>query len=155
MSSWHLGISLCLNYGSFPLVKGILCYTDSATPLGELTRWVRQPSPKFRILPSRDCKMSHLQLTSAQTNKTINPAHISPHWAIVTSRSGTSRPRRPVLVRSIFSTTSRPSITFPNTTCLPSRWGVGTVVTKNWEPLVLGPEFCKKGQRGEGDRLLV
>ena len=27
----------------------------------------------------------------------------------------------------------------PNTTCLPSRCGVGTVVMKNWLPLVLGP----------------
>ena len=29
--------------------------------------------------------------------------------------------------------------TLPNTTCLPSNQGVGTVVMKNWLPLVLGP----------------
>jgi hypothetical protein len=29
-----------------------------------------------------------------------------------------------------------PFRTSPKTTCLRSRWGVGTVVTKNWEPLV-------------------
>lgn len=68
--------------------------------------------------------------------------YISPHCAIVTSRSGTSLPRRPVLVASIFFTTSMPSTTRPKTTCLPSRNGVGTVVMKNWEPLVLGPAFC-------------
>ena len=72
--------------------------------------------------------------------------HISPHWAIVTSRFGTSLPRYPVLVFSIFLTTSMPSTTWPKTTCLPSRKGVGTVVMKNCEPLVLGPPFyCPPG----------
>ena len=69
--------------------------------------------------------------------------YISPHCAMMTSKSGTSRPRRPVLVASIFLTTSMPSTTLPKTTCLPSRNGVGTVVMKNWEPLVLGPAFCE------------
>ena len=31
------------------------------------------------------------------------------------------------------------AVTLPKTTCLPSRGGVGTVVMKNWLPLVLGP----------------
>lgn len=74
---------------------------------------------------------------------TSEPRHISPHCAIVTSRSGTSLPRRPVLVASILRTTSMlPSpTTRPNTTCLASRKGVGTVVMKNCEPFVLGPAF--------------
>ncbi len=54
---------------------------------------------------------------------------------------GTSLPRWPVLVISIFLTTSVPSTTLPNTVCFPSRKGVGTVVIKNWDPLVLGPAF--------------
>lgn len=37
---------------------------------------------------------------------------------------------------SILRMMDLPFRTSPNTTCLPSRWGVGTVVTKNWEPLV-------------------
>lgn len=32
--------------------------------------------------------------------------------------------------------------TRPKTTCLLSRKGVGTVVMKNWQPLLLGPAFC-------------
>ncbi len=36
-------------------------------------------------------------------------------------------------------TRSMPSSTFPNTTCLPSSQGVGRVVMKNCDPLVLGP----------------
>lgn len=42
---------------------------------------------------------------------------------------------------SIF-TTPIPFNTCPKTTCLPSKWGVGTVVIKNWEPLVFGPAFA-------------
>lgn len=37
---------------------------------------------------------------------------------------------------SILRTMDLPLRTSPNTTCFPSRCGVGTVVTKNWEPLV-------------------
>ena len=70
--------------------------------------------------------------------------HISPHCAMVTSRFGTSLPRYPVLVISIFLTTSMPSTTCPKTTCLPSRNAVGTVVMKNCEPLVLGPPFWRR-----------
>ena len=33
-------------------------------------------------------------------------------------------------------------MTRPKTTCLLSRKGVGTVVMKNWQPFVFGPEFC-------------
>ena len=39
---------------------------------------------------------------------------------------------------SIAFTTSIPSVTFPNTTCLPSSHEVTEVVRKNCEPLVLG-----------------
>ena len=43
---------------------------------------------------------------------------------------------------SIFFTTAKltpMSASLPNTTCLPSRWGAGIVVMKNWDPFVLGP----------------
>ena len=43
---------------------------------------------------------------------------------------------------SIFCTTFKPLITFPNTTCLLSSQSVLSVVMKNWEPLVLGPELA-------------
>ena len=43
---------------------------------------------------------------------------------------------------SIFFTTSMPSVTAPNTQCLPSSQPVFTVHRKNWEPLVLGPAFA-------------
>lgn len=55
-------------------------------------------------------------------------AHISPHWAMTTSWFGFSRV---VLVCSIFLTTSMPSMTLPNTTCLLFRYAVATVVMKN------------------------
>lgn len=67
--------------------------------------------------------------------------YISPHWAITTSVAGFS-PR--VRVFSTLRMTSIPSTTFPKTTCLLLRKGVGTVITKNWQPLVLGPEFWRK-----------
>lgn len=38
---------------------------------------------------------------------------------------------------------SIPSITCPKTTCLLFKKGVAVVVTKNWQPLVFGPEFCQ------------
>jgi hypothetical protein len=37
---------------------------------------------------------------------------------------------------SMFWTTSRPSLTWPKTTCLPSNQEVLTVQMKNWEPLL-------------------
>merc|ERR1719218_467310 len=43
---------------------------------------------------------------------------------------------------SIFLTTSIPSTTWPNTTCLPSSQSVLTVQRKNCEPLVPGPAFA-------------
>ena len=39
---------------------------------------------------------------------------------------------------SILRTRDLPFSTSPKTTCFPSRCGVGTVVTKNWEPFVPG-----------------
>jgi hypothetical protein len=42
-------------------------------------------------------------------------------------------------------TTSMPSTTLPNTTCLPSSHGVATVHRKNCDPLVLGPAMCASG----------
>src|SRR5262245_3124855 len=43
---------------------------------------------------------------------------------------------------SIFFTTSMPSTTLPNTTCLPSSQAVWIVQRKNCEPLVLGPALA-------------
>merc|ERR1719323_1691437 len=43
---------------------------------------------------------------------------------------------------SIFLTTSMPSTTWPNTTCLPSSHWVLAVQRKNWDPLVLGPALA-------------
>ena len=41
-----------------------------------------------------------------------------------------------------------PSITRPNTTCLPSKNGAGFVVMKNCEPLVLGPLLAMLSKKG-------
>lgn len=40
--------------------------------------------------------------------------------------------------------------TSPNTVCLPSNQGHGTVVMKNWEPLVLGPALALHNHRTKG-----
>ena len=69
--------------------------------------------------------------------------HISPHCATTTSCTGLSSRVRTF---SIFRTTSSPSTTRPNTTCFPSRCGAGAVRMKNWQPLVLGPEFYRSCQ---------
>lgn len=50
-------------------------------------------------------------------------------------------------LQNIYSSTGRlrPECiihTWPKTTCFPSRWGQFTVVMKNWDPLVFGPEFA-------------
>ena len=45
--------------------------------------------------------------------------------------------------REIASTTSMPSVTRPNTVCLPSSQGAASAVTmKNWLPFVFGPAFA-------------
>src|SRR5271154_6859386 len=44
--------------------------------------------------------------------------------------------------RVIFSATSSPSTTSPKMVCLPVSQVVGTVVMKNCDPLVFGPEFA-------------
>ncbi len=47
-----------------------------------------------------------------------------------------------VSIPSSIFTTPIPFSTWPKTTCLSSRCGVGTVVIKNCEPFVLGPAFA-------------
>lgn len=47
-----------------------------------------------------------------------------------------------VSMDSSILTTPSPFSTWPKTTCLPSKCDVGTVVMKNWEPLVLGPALA-------------
>jgi hypothetical protein len=64
----------------------------------------------------------------------------APHSPTVTGTNG--RSDASVLVLSMPLTTLIPSITRPKTTCFPSRCGVGTVVKKNWQPFVLGPELA-------------
>lgn len=49
---------------------------------------------------------------------------------------------------SMVFTRSMPSTTSPNTTCLPSSHAVGTVVTKNWLPLVLRPALAMDSRPG-------
>ena len=44
--------------------------------------------------------------------------------------------------------TFMPFFTSPNTTWCPSSQGQGTVVIKNWEPLVLGPQFAIDNRPG-------
>lgn len=39
-------------------------------------------------------------------------------------------------------------MTFPKTTCFPSRCGVALTVMKNWEPLVFGPELAMDNKPG-------
>lgn len=43
---------------------------------------------------------------------------------------------------AIFFTISIPSITCPNTTCFPSKWGQAFKVMKNWDALVFLPLFA-------------
>lgn len=47
-----------------------------------------------------------------------------------------------VSIDSNMLTSPIPFNTCPKTTCLPSKCGVGTVVKKNWEPLVFGPALA-------------
>ena len=49
---------------------------------------------------------------------------------------------------SIFRTTSSPSSTSPNTTCLLSRCGATAVVTKNCDPFVSGPLLAMDNRNG-------
>lgn len=49
---------------------------------------------------------------------------------------------------SISRTTSRPSTTWPKTTCLPSSHEVATVHKKNWDPFVWGPAFAMDNTPG-------
>ena len=56
-------------------------------------------------------------------------AQSSPQSAMVTGSAGLSM--APVLVPSMVCTMSKPSTTWPNTVCLPSSQGVGTVQMKN------------------------
>src|SRR5262245_53436509 len=65
--------------------------------------------------------------------------------------STTSLPLGAPLLEPMFSsffTMSEPSITSPKTTCLPSSQAVTTVVMKNCEPLVFGPELAIERRNG-------
>lgn len=64
----------------------------------------------------------------------VSEGSSSPEAEMTTGWAGRSASR--VRAFSILRTMDLPAMTSPKTTCLPSRWGVGTVVMKNWEPLV-------------------
>merc|ERR1712217_348664 len=49
---------------------------------------------------------------------------------------------------SIFLTTSSPAATRPNTTCRPSKCGVGATVRKNCDPFVFRPAFAMDNTNG-------
>ena len=132
-------MKLTHHYNQQAYSSGTSCHPIFLTCLG--SAWFKPVhSLKVGAAPS-----SHLQLVEANRQILEAPScisnfhHISPHWAITTSWFGFSLVVR---VFSIFLTTSMPSTTLPNTTCLLLRKGVGTVVIKNWHPLVSLPEFC-------------
>ncbi|KAH3675838.1 hypothetical protein WICMUC_002484 [Wickerhamomyces mucosus] len=79
-----------------------------------------------------DSKVTDLITSPASSN--------SPVPLIVTSTTGLSPLE--VLVFSTFWTTSNPSKTSPNTTCLPFNHEVTTVVMKNCEPFVFLPALA-------------
>jgi hypothetical protein len=72
---------------------------------------------------------------------------------IFTSSTGLSV--RSVFTFSIKLTTSMPLTTRPNTVCLLSSQGVGTVVMKNWLPLVLGPAARHEEWHSATEQMLV
>lgn len=80
------------------------------------------------------------------------PPHVSPHSHRAEQRPPAPpwghAPRTQQPPTSICRRTSRPSVTSPNTTCLPSSQSVLSHVRKNWEPLVLGPELAMESRPG-------
>lgn len=84
----------------------------------------------FLLLSLRNDTKKHVLICS----------YISPHWDTVTGILGLLF--GPVGTFSIFLTTSKPSRTLPNTTCLPSRKSHLEQVMKNWEPFVSRPLFA-------------
>lgn len=142
---------VCLHERTFVLQSAVLIPGNARLfPLPKHASLSTSTPQQRRLasLPS-SLSLSHshslsLSLPSPLTSHLVTSHHISPHALTTTSRFGTSFPRYPVFVISILRTTSMPasSYTFPNTTCLPSRNGVGTVVMKNCDPLPFGPAFA-------------
>lgn len=64
----------------------------------------------------------------------------TPHWKLFSFTF--SETSSCVSMDSSILTTPNPFSTWPKTTCLPSKCDVGTVVMKNWEPLVSGPALA-------------
>jgi hypothetical protein len=56
---------------------------------------------------------------------------------------------------SIKKLTSKPLMTRPKTVCLLSSHGVGTVVIKNCDPLLLGPAFAMETVNGRSCLLAI
>ena len=76
-----------------------------------------------------------------------NKHYISPHCVTTTGSLGLLL--GPVGTFSIFLMTNKPSMTFPNTTCFPSRKSHFAHVIKNWQPLVFCPLFAIESNPGE------
>ena len=76
---------------------------------------------------------------------TLFSAYNSPQAVMMTGLLGvpSGEPRA-----STALTTSMPSVTSPKTACLPSSHCVSTVVTKNCEPCVSGPELAIESSPG-------
>lgn len=72
--------------------------------------------------------------------------HISPHCEMTTGSLGLLF--GPVGTFSIFLIMRSPSMTFPNTTCFPSRKSHLAQVMKNWQPFVLGPLLAMERSPG-------
>jgi hypothetical protein len=117
--------------------SGTICMMPSRRLIPTALSMRRWRTMRTYLQDSGQCDLESLSLDNLL-------GHISPHWAMITSRLGLSRSEAPVRVFSILRATSMPSTTLPKTTCLLFRKGVATVVMKNWQPLVLGPEFWKR-----------
>lgn len=134
------------------VLPGSKCWSTTEHSLFYHAQPLKIPSQKPATQP---CKTSELGSNDQQVkkgrrkkkekaNKQIQTPYISPHMEMETSWTGFSSRVRTF---SILRTTSMPSTTLPKTTCLPFRCGAGAVRMKNWQPLVLGPEFCCDDQR--------
>src|SRR5215813_12242194 len=105
------------------------------------------PSQPSRFFPlNSGLKPSLANAPAAHSNKASSSLlFIAQVLSMVTERIWTSFDGRSCAPRGtldIFSTTSYPSTTSPNTVCLLSSQDVSATVIKNWLPLVFGPELA-------------
>src|SRR5690606_6499183 len=98
-------------------------------PPGARKPLILAPRPGTGPVPQADISLSHSATRSAFAASTVS-ASPSIFTDLMASPCFTA------------STTSMPSVTLPNTVCLPSSQSVFTWVMKNWLPLVLGPALA-------------